>query len=216
MRLSDRHNITLGPIGPADKLTLVGLVVTITVTGIYPFIQSPLLDYRIRDAGPDEKDIKTFKVDVHNYGLSPAKDVVISIDSYKAKFVNMTSKPILPIIQNISNKTGAALFGIQVLPPFSDTSIVANLNTTVNQVTNLTAYVRSDERVGYHDTIPTAAFYLGLSSIYIISSVTVYNHSPPVVIRNVILIRRLFLYLVPPFVYVFLFTTAYFAYYRLF
>lgn len=49
---------------------------------------------------------KTFKIDIHNYGLSPAKHVVISVDSYRAKFVNMTSKPILPIIQNTSNKTG--------------------------------------------------------------------------------------------------------------
>jgi hypothetical protein len=42
----------------SDKLTIIGIILTIIFTGIYPFMQKPLLDYSILD--PDKRWITTW------------------------------------------------------------------------------------------------------------------------------------------------------------
>jgi hypothetical protein len=72
---------------------------------------------------------------------------------------------------NLSINKSVTRFGyiqIAVLPPRSDTIITASLDVSMfHKNETLITYVKSDERVGFHDIPYTIGFYFVLSAIHI-------------------------------------------------
>jgi hypothetical protein len=166
-----------GVIQNADIISLGALIVSIVVTGILPFIQSPLLDYTasIKPNNNDTASIKpnkivandTVSIKISNDGLVTAKDVIISIDADNPN-LNWTpfkSKPFLASLNNDNYAKGFAEIGN--LPPRSETNLTTVSTTPLSNNAAVHPYVRSDAWVGYHDTIPTAVFYSILGTSYV-------------------------------------------------
>lgn len=151
-------------LGLGEVISLATLFLTLVVSGLYPFIVSPILDYEVsyERLGKPKSDIQGYLISVTNWGLSPAKNVIFSLTSDNVRFYNFTSQPFLG--NNTKSNTtvlGNALFSISVLPPRSDTIIHFKADKAkTNQP--LITYVRSDEKVGYHDIRTTIGFYVGL------------------------------------------------------
>lgn len=61
------------------------------------------------------------------------------------------------------------MFEIENLPPRSNTTIIAESNITLSKSRTIEAFVRSDETVGYHETIPTAIVYTCYASMWLLS-----------------------------------------------
>ncbi len=93
-----------GVVKNADIISLGALIVSIAVTGIYPFLQSPLLDYSVQQVG------KTIQIKISNDGLVAAKHVIVSIDTsiynipIDLSFTKFESTPFLAYNLNNSNK----------------------------------------------------------------------------------------------------------------
>jgi hypothetical protein len=79
------------------------------------------------------------------------------------------SEPFLPNhFKADSSVLGKGFFEISVMPPRSETIVTAKVDAVnASEDEYLKVYLRSDERVGFHDTIITSVFYLGLGVTYI-------------------------------------------------
>jgi hypothetical protein len=154
----------------ADSIALAGLFITLTVTGIYPFLQSPLLDYTLIPIGNESNNIQKYSLEVSNWGLASAKNALFSLQSDNVRFLEFKPQPFLSsYFKENTNLTGYGFFEIHVIPPRSDTTIYAKLDTSnANSNQPLVAFVRSDEKVGYHDTAITIIFYIILGAAYIL------------------------------------------------
>ena len=102
-------------LGPADAISLGTLILTLTASGLYPFIINPMLDYEVSYGQRENSNIEDYTIHVINWGLSPAKNVIFSLTSNNTKFLNFTSEPIFGNItrSNISVQ-GNAFFSIPV------------------------------------------------------------------------------------------------------
>ena len=166
----------------ANSISLSSLIVTLVVSGIYPFLQNPLLDYNVNQVGEGQiANTEKVKVTVSNYGIVSAKNTVFSMSSNNVKFTDFVPQPYLSDYFKTSSIDGSGLFEIAVLPPRSDTEITVTLDTSkINQniqTQDFRTYVRSDERVGFVGVLMTIAFYISLGFFYIISYIII-------VIRN--------------------------------
>ena len=108
-------------------------------------------------------------VSIKNLGLAQANNVFASVTAEDIMFSNLESKPFLSSHLKVDDgTTGKAFFEINVLPPRSETLLTAKTNASnADMLKGLETFVRSDEKVGYHDTIITSVFYLILGLTYI-------------------------------------------------
>jgi hypothetical protein len=153
-----------------DAISLGSLIITIAASGLYPFLINPVLDYEVNYIREERPNIQEYKVDLTNWGLSPANNVILSMTSSNAKFFNFTSEPFLGNLtgSNISIQ-GNAMYSIPILPPRSHTLVEFKVDISeANSGERLRSFVRSDERVGYHDVLWTSAFYLVLGIIIVL------------------------------------------------
>jgi uncharacterized membrane protein (DUF485 family) len=144
-----------------DLIALATIAISI-VAVLFPFLQTPILDYVVSDGPKIDNMTETFEISITNYGNVVAKNVVISImvaDLHNFRFNNFISEPILPDTKSITNQTGRGLFEIKVLPPRSNTTVTAEYNFTKGDAPKIKTFVRSDETVGYHVTILTTVVY---------------------------------------------------------
>ena len=146
-----------------DKLTIIGIILTVIFTGIYPFIQKPILDYSEVDG--DKNDAK-FGIEVINRGFATANDVTISVQSNVGGFKLLTLEPSMNYTINKTDETSSYVH-IDFLPPSSETILNYELSNlpSVNNTTIMT-HVRSQESTGHYDTLIKMIFYLSLSIIF--------------------------------------------------
>ncbi|HZA64024.1 MAG TPA: hypothetical protein VE573_14205 [Nitrososphaeraceae archaeon] len=159
------ENIQSRIMSQADTIALGALILSILTTGLIPIITNPLLDYSV-----DVPQNNTMlKIDIKNLGLAPAKHVVVSIIANNVNFSNFESIPFLANYFKVNTTIlGKAFFEIDILPPRSETSVTAKLDISkASADEEIATYVRSDERVGFHDTIIASIFYLGLGVVYV-------------------------------------------------
>jgi len=105
-----------------EKLTILGIILTVIFTCIYHFIQKPLLDYSIvDDIGDDSK----FGIKLINRGFDTANDVIISLNSTGNSFKTFMLEPF--INHNINNSSNGTSSYVQIdfLPPGSQTILNA-------------------------------------------------------------------------------------------
>ena len=171
-------------LGIEEKLTIVTIIITIVVTGFYPFIQKPILDFSLDN---DIKEDTKFTIKIVNRGLATANNVIVSINS--SLYINdIQLKPLLNTSESESNcKNYECYITIPTLPPGSITDIIVSLGTSSNTNNSLwlhniiynilkdksqdknnkvTVYVRSSEAIGHHDSLIISIFYIGLSISY--------------------------------------------------
>jgi hypothetical protein len=148
----------------SDKLTIIGIILTVIFTGIYPFIQKPILDYSViyDENGNDSK----FGIKVINRGFATANDVIISLKSSGDSFKTFTLEPFMNHTVNNSGTKGYVK--IDFLSPSSQTILNSELLANSSSVENndITTYVRSHESTGHYDTLIKIIFYLSLSIIF--------------------------------------------------
>jgi hypothetical protein len=160
----------------ADGIALMTLIATIIVTGLLPIIQNPLVDYSaaLSPTDPNNPQSKNFKlnIDIINYGLASANHLIVSVKAVDAnvKFNNSQSTPYLSNHFNKNESMPGNLFlEIDTLPPRSQINMSTYLEgVDPDKQKNVIPYVRSDERVGFHLTIPTSLFYLVLGGVYVL------------------------------------------------
>lgn len=148
-----------------DAIALGSLVASIAITGILPILLSPLLDYSVSILDNNTK----LTIQIENLGLASAKNIISSVSAKNVTFSNFESEPFLAnhFITN-SSILGHGFFEVNLLPPRSETIVNAMLDSSkADQKQKMIVYVRSDERVGFHDTIITSIFYLSLGIIYV-------------------------------------------------
>jgi hypothetical protein len=147
-----------------EKLTILGIILTVIFTGIYPFIQKPLLDYSIVD---DFRDDSKFGIKLINRGFDTANDVIISLNSSGNSFKTFTLEPFINHTINHSSSGTSSYVQIDFLPPGSQTILIAELsNPSSSSNTTVTTYVRSQESTGHYDALIKIIFYLSLSVIF--------------------------------------------------
>ena len=147
-----------------EKLTIIGIILTVIFTGIYPFIQKPLLDYSIVD---DIRDDSKFGIKLINRGFDTANDVIISLNSTGNSFKTFTLEPFINHHINNSSSGNSSYVQIDFLPPGSQTILNAELsNQSSSSNTTVTTYVRSQESTGHYDALIKIIFYLSLSVIF--------------------------------------------------
>jgi len=145
-------------------LTIIGIILTVIFTGIYPFIQKPLLDYSIVD---DIRDDSKFGIKLINRGFDTANDVIISLNSTGNSFKTFTLEPFINHHINNSSSGNSSYVQIDFLPPGSQTILNAELsNQSTSSNTTVTTYVRSQESTGHYDALIKIIFYLSLSVIF--------------------------------------------------
>jgi uncharacterized repeat protein (TIGR01451 family) len=150
-----------------DTLTVIGIIVTLITTMLFPFFQFPLLDYTMNQVM--NGGYVTFTIDITNRGLASANNVIISMKSEGMTFSNITSEPFIPNSNITSNKPGHAVVEIEVIPAAASNRITGVLNSTENNNQALTIYVRSDERVGYNNAFLIIIFYFTLLISYVLT-----------------------------------------------
>jgi hypothetical protein len=65
---------------------------------------------------------------------------------------------------------GRGFFEISIMPPRSESFVWATINaSTANKNESMMVYLRSDERTGFHDTLVTSIFYMGLGITYVMA-----------------------------------------------
>ena len=147
-----------------EKLTISGIMLTVIFTGIYPFIQKPLLDYSIVD---DIRDDSKFGIKLINRGFDTANDVIISLNPTGNSFKTFTLEPFINHTINNSSSGTSSYVQIDFLPPGSQTILNAELsNQSSSSNTTVTTYVRSQESTGHYDALIKIIFYLSLSVIF--------------------------------------------------
>jgi hypothetical protein len=153
-----------------DVISMGTLIVTLIVSGVYPFFINPMLDYMVNYVGNEKPNILEYNIDITNWGLSAANNVILSMTSDNTKFYGFTSEPFLGnLTRSNTSVQGNAMFSIPLLPPRSHTLINFKADITQgNSDQRLIIFVRSDEKVGYHDVVYTIIFYLGLGIIMVI------------------------------------------------
>lgn len=167
-----RNTVPSGQWGTGDRLTLVGLFVTVLGTLIYPFIQNPMIDYDVTIGSKDKNNLTSFQTNIRNWGLSSAKNIIISYNMPHTDFIGINSTPYLSNYMNMSSdKNGDEFIKIEVIPPRTETKINGRLNFSERTAEELITYVRSDERVGHHDALIKLIFYLLIILSYSLISV---------------------------------------------
>ena len=145
-------------------MTIIGIILTVIFTGIYPFIQKPLLDYSIVD---DIRDDSKFGIKLINRGFDTANDVIISLNPTGNSFKTFTLEPFINHHINNSSSGNSSYVQIDFLPPGSQTILNAELsNQSSSSNTTVTTYVRSQESTGHYDALIKIIFYLSLSVIF--------------------------------------------------
>jgi hypothetical protein len=140
-----------------NVIAYIGIIIAIAGF-IIPFVlNTPLVDYVMFINEDNEIEII-----LNNFGIVAAKNVIVSINSNNqfSGFEKFTIHPILPsVVQNQTSQGGFLM--IEVLPPTAETIIKARLvdNTDMDSI-DWMVYVRSEQRVGYHNLIPTLGVYL--------------------------------------------------------
>jgi hypothetical protein len=149
----------------ADAIALGSLVATIVITGILPIMLNPLVDY---SATLQENDTK-LTIEIKNLGLGSANNVVSSVSAKNVSFSNIESEPFLEKhFRANSSIVGKGFFEITIMPPRSETFVYATLDSSkADENTALKVFLRSDERVGFHDTLITSIFYFLLGMTYL-------------------------------------------------
>jgi hypothetical protein len=157
-------------IGIDDAISMASLIIALVASGLYPFLINPMMDYTVNYVGDVKPNIQEYRIDITNWGLSPANNVILSMTSDNTNFFNFTIQPFLGNLtrSNISVQ-GNAMFWLPVLPPRSHSLIEFKADVThANSAQQLTMFARSDERVGYHDVVWTIIFYLILGIIMVL------------------------------------------------
>ncbi len=103
-------------------MTIIGIILTVIFTGIYPFIQKPLLDYSIVD---DIRDDSKFGIKLINRGFDTANDVIISLNPTGNSFKTFTLEPFINHHINNSSNGTSSYVQIDFLPPGSQTILNA-------------------------------------------------------------------------------------------
>src|SRR5690348_4199533 len=136
----------------SDTIGFVSLIVTIITGIIFPFIQRPFLGYEVtQPLETSKKNVETFKVIIHNYGIVAAKNVIASLSADNVRFLEFVSKPYMSrqfVVDNTttSGYTGNGFFKIDVLPPQSTLVVFVKMDTSKNYLNQpLIVYVSSDE-----------------------------------------------------------------------
>jgi hypothetical protein len=156
----------------SEIIALISLIATLVITIIAPFISLPILDYAVIPTSADPKE-NEFEIVIHNFG-SKAENVIVSLKAKDALF-RFGSDPFRP--SNILfNKTshsgivGESLVEMGNMPSRGNaklTVVVTNASGEgMDHNTELTTHVRSNESVGYHNTIFLVLFYGLLAASY--------------------------------------------------
>jgi hypothetical protein len=150
----------------ADAIALGSLIVTIAITGILPIMLNPLVDY---SATLQENGTK-LTIEIKNLGLGSANNVMSSVSAKNVSFSNFESEPFLANhFRANSSILGKGFFEISIMPPRSETFVSATLDPSRADVNaEMKVFLRSDERVGFHDTLITSIFYFLLGMAYIL------------------------------------------------
>jgi hypothetical protein len=146
-----------------DAIALGSVFVSIIALTV-PFIQSPLIDYNVYHLGNTSKGLEQYRIEVSNLGSETAKNVVLSLKANDVTFVKFSSDPVLSEKSTeIEYSTGNAFFNLQSLPPRSQTFVTTELDASKNPDGTLTTFIRGEETVGYHGSVPTIIIY----SVYV-------------------------------------------------
>jgi hypothetical protein len=146
-----------------DAIALGSVIVSMIALAA-PFLQNPLIDYNVYHLATTSKGLEQYGIEVSNLGSETAKNVVLSLKAHDITFVKFMSDPVLSENSTkIENATGNAFFNLQSLPPRSQTFVTAELDAGENPDGTLVTFVRGDDTIGYHGSVPTIIIY----SIYI-------------------------------------------------
>src|SRR5215203_1641473 len=137
----------------ADAIALGGLIIGIVVTGLYPFLQAPLVDYSVTLSNiPSNNDSKEINIVLENFGLDSAKNVIVSLNIIdelnrqidRVNFIKFKSMPFISTYLNQSNSTaGKGFVEIDNIPPRAKISLTAPLQEGESNTTNyIVPYVR--------------------------------------------------------------------------
>jgi hypothetical protein len=168
-RVGDKAATKTGKlIGLGDGIALLTLILGIIGTGLFPTIQSPLLDY---SADLSSNNPTNLTIDIDNLGLASANNVIVSVIADNVNFSNSQSTPYLADHFKVDeSKNGTLFLEIDIIPPRSEVIIetqLDGLNPDPKSGQDVIPYVRSDEKVGFYNTIITSVFYLLLGFTYI-------------------------------------------------
>lgn len=140
-----------------EILTIIGLLATVVATLIFPFVQNPLLDYdvtlenknNVTLENKNNETIVPFQIDIRNWGLKTANNVIISLNMPGSSFRQIKSIPYLSdYLNTTSDNGGNQLVKIGAIPSSSQTTIIGNVVFPSSNGENLIVYLRSDETVG--------------------------------------------------------------------
>jgi len=157
-----------------DYIALAGIIISINlfVAGLIVQIlfNIPLLNYDV-SYNEDNKELDIY---VTNYGIVPAENVIISVNSNKSnvEFLNFTTDPLINPYLSMSTQVGNALFKIDTITTTSGIIIKGNIKNMDNQ-TSFTTYVRSDQWVGYHHLILYLIIYT--AGLFLFATILIRN-----------------------------------------
>jgi hypothetical protein len=142
-----------------ESMQLVGLIVTtLSSLIITPLKDLPIIDFSdIITSETQNPTVKKFSIVVSNYGMGPAKNVLVSITGYNARFFNFSSEPFLLStyfkVDNVTmNQTGHGFFEIDTLPSGAQLNATGYMDISKSpKELSLEATIFSDKVIGYRN-----------------------------------------------------------------
>jgi hypothetical protein len=159
----------------SDAISFGSLIVNIIATMIFPLVLIPFIEYSATDPVmvPHTENVSESKIKIHNYGLAPANHVIGAMKGENITFFNFTSEPFLSKDFNYSTVKDWGFFKLEILPPASETDIIAKMNIPDAATKIPITFVRSDETVGKTDLIKTLTivgyivYLIGASLVFV-------------------------------------------------
>jgi hypothetical protein len=132
-----------------------------SIVAVIPLLLNPILDYSVRTISTNNTaSTETMNVIINNFGVTSAKNIIISMTAANTDFTFAKSTPFLydKFNENLSNSN--AFFSIDNLPPNTQTSIMVVAKTNMSKNEPLITYVRSDETTGKVNVSAAVVFYV--------------------------------------------------------
>jgi hypothetical protein len=169
--------ITVGDFNTANAVSIIGLVITLIGALITNFINVPVLDYESLPTQQVNDTVVKHNVRIKNYGLVPAKNVVLTMQAKNLTFKSFATEPSLLSTNvkwetNSYNNTGNGIVQIDSIPIRSITNVssLIDVSKLKDNHTKLTIQVRSDQTIANRGALAIVVYYIALAAVYMILS----------------------------------------------
>jgi hypothetical protein len=135
----------------SDVVGFIALLVTVVSPVVIPLLHQPLLYYEVsQPEQSDSPNLERFQMTIYNLGLGSAYNVFGSLNGESVRFARFTPEPYLSTHFETNRQVGNGFFEIDVLQPQNRMVVIVDLNATgADPDESVTAYVRSDQSIGY-------------------------------------------------------------------